>query len=84
MKYGVPAFIAEWKRAAWPMRYFLSTHLAANALIMTGAAASLVAGMLGSGELQLAMLCTAALGAVQAALTWSTLQRRFKTRYSLW
>lgn len=84
MRYGIPVFIAEWKCADWRMRYFLSTHLVANALIIAGAAASLVAGMLGRAELQLAMLAAAALGAVQAGLTWNTLQRRFKTRYSLW
>lgn len=84
MKYNIQAFNVEWKRAAWPMRYFLSAHLAANALIVAGAAASLIAGLSGHGNLQLSMLCAAALGALQAALTWSTLQRRFKARYSLW
>lgn len=55
-----------------------------NALIIAGAAASLAAGMLGHSELQLSMLGAAALGGVQAAATWSTLQQRLKVRYSLW
>jgi len=84
MRYGLPAFMAEWKRAAWPTRYFLTAHLAANALIMVGAAASLVSGLLGSVNLQMGFLAAAALGAVQAASTWSVLQRRLSARYSLW
>lgn len=84
MRYGVAAFAAEWKHAAWPTRYFLSAHLAANALIIAGAAASLVAGLLGNQTMQMGFLAAAALGGVQAASTWSALQRRLSTRYSLW
>lgn len=83
-RYGVAAFAAEWRRAAWVTRYLLSAHLLANILVMAAAAASVGGGLVGHQHLQMGALAVAALCAVQAASTWSALQRRLGARYSLW
>jgi len=84
MRFTVPLFLVEWKRAGASMRYFLATHLLANTLMMATSIASVVYGALGSRDPQMLLLVAAVLCGGQAILSWTVLQRRFKLRYSLW
>ena len=84
MKFSLVALRAEWKRANLSMRYFLAAHMLANLLMAGMSITSMVLGAVGQKERQILLLAAAALCGVQALLTWSVLQRRFKVRYSLW
>ena len=66
------------------MRYFLMTHVLANALIVVASIASVVLGALGRGDLQMMLLGAAAVSAIQGMFSWTVLQRRVRIRYSLW
>ena len=84
MKYSLSLLAAEWKSAAWSKRWFLSSHLVANALMIVASLASVAAGAFGSPLAQMILLGGAALCGLQAMLAWSVLQRRFGLSWSLW
>ncbi|HUS25613.1 MAG TPA: hypothetical protein VM369_11760 [Candidatus Binatia bacterium] len=74
---------ADWKQHGAAMRYFVVSHLLSNAVLMAASAASIVALLLDRQALQIGLLAAAGIGAVQSALTWGVLQRRYKVRYEL-
>ena len=84
MKFNLIALGAEWKRANSSMRYYLASHVAANALMAALSIASMVLGAMGRGSTQLMLLGVAVLCGVQALVSWNVLERRYKIRYSLW
>ena len=84
MKFNVVALRAEWKRADRAMRYYLASHVAANAMMALLSVVSIVLGAMGHGITQMLLLGVAVLCGGQALLSWSVLERRFKIRYSLW
>ena len=84
MKLSIPVLLAEWRRAGWSKRYFLLTHLLANALMAAISVASVASGAFGHSQRQMILLGAAVLCGGQAMLAWNVLQRRFKVRYSLW
>lgn len=83
MRYNLPNLLLEWRRAGGRARYFLATHALANLGIMLASTASVVCGFMDQALAQLIFLVVALLCAGQALMSWASLQRHFKDRYSL-
>jgi len=73
----------DWTRAGAAMRYYVVAHVVAVVLMLLCSGASVTALLFGERAIQLGFLAAAAAAALQAALCWRVLVRRFRIRYQI-